>query len=71
MSRLTLALALALLTVQAALAVWIVVSSEQTGADSFGIAIPAGIVFVISGLIALSRRPENRVGIYLAAVGYL
>jgi PAS domain S-box-containing protein len=35
------------------------------------LALTAGISFVVSGLIALRRRPENRVGLYLAAVGYL
>lgn len=71
MSRLTLALGLALLALETALAVWIVATSEQVGADSFGIAVPAGVVFVVSGLVALARRPENRTGMYLAAVGYI
>ena len=31
----------------------------------------AGISFIAAGLIALYRRPENRTGVYLAAVGYL
>ena len=35
------------------------------------IAIAAGFSFVVSGLIALHRRPENKTGLYLAAVGYL
>jgi PAS domain S-box-containing protein len=70
-SRLTLAFGLALLTLETALAVWIAATSEQVGVDSFGIAIPAGVVFVISGLVALLRRPENRTGLYLAAVGYI
>jgi PAS domain S-box-containing protein len=34
-------------------------------------AIVAGLSFVVSGLIALHRRPENKTGLYLAAVGYL
>ena len=71
MSRLTLALALALLALESALAIWIVATSEQTGTDSFGLGIPAGIVFVLSGLVALERRPENMTGVYLAAAGYL
>ena len=71
MSRITLALGVALLGLETALALWIVASSEQMGADSFGIAIPAGVIFVVSGLVALARRPENWTGIYLAAVGYL
>ena len=35
------------------------------------LAVIAGLSFVFSGLIALHRRPENRTGLYLAAVGYL
>ena len=71
MSRLTVALALALLALEAGLATWIVATSEQTGTDSFALGIPAGVVFVVSGVIALARRPENMTGVYLAAVGYL
>jgi PAS domain S-box-containing protein len=71
LSRLTLAFGLALLALETALAVWITATSEQVGTDSFAIAIPAGVVFVISGLVALLRRPENRTGLYLAAVGYI
>ncbi|HUF02189.1 MAG TPA: PAS domain S-box protein [Gaiellaceae bacterium] len=71
MSRLTLALALALLALESALAIWIVATSGQTGTDSFGLGIPAGVVFVLSGLVALARRPENMTGVYLAAAGYL
>jgi len=71
LSRLTLALALALLALESTLAVWIVATSEQRGTDSFALAIPAGIVFVLSGLLALGRRPANMTGVYLAAVGYL
>ncbi len=71
MSRLTLAFGLALLALETALAVFIVATSEQRGADSFAYAIPAGVVFAISGLIALARRPENRTGVFLVGVGYL
>jgi PAS domain S-box-containing protein len=71
LSRLTLALALALLALESAVAIWIVATSEQTGADSFAPAIPAGMVFVLSGLVALVRRPESMTGVYLAATGYL
>ena len=71
MSRLTLALAVSLLALESALAIWIVATSGQTGTDSFGLGIPAGIVFVLSGLVALERRPENMTGVYLAAAGYL
>jgi PAS domain S-box-containing protein len=34
-------------------------------------ALTAGISFVAAGLIAIRRRPGNRTGFYLAAVGYL
>ena len=71
MTRLTLALALALLALESALAIWIVATSGQTGTDSFGLGVPAGVVFVLSGLVALARRPENMTGVYLAAAGYL
>ena len=35
------------------------------------LAIAAGVAFVVSGLVAIVRRPDNRTGVYLAAVGYL
>ena len=71
MSRLTLTFGVALLALETALAVLVVSTSDQRGTDSFALAIPAGVVFAISGLIALARRPENRTGIYLVGVGYL
>ena len=44
-----------------------------TGTDwtEIGLAITAGAAFVVSGLVALTLRPENRTGIYLAATGYV
>jgi PAS domain S-box-containing protein len=44
---------------------------ESNGVVTGVIAISAGLSFVVSGLIALHRRPENKTGLYLAAVGYL
>ena len=69
---LALALALALAAVEVGGAVWIVATSEsETHWARIGLALAAGVTFVISGLIALERRPENRTGLYLAATGYL
>jgi PAS domain S-box-containing protein len=59
--------------VEAVVAALIIRSSHHEAhkvvAGSF--AILAGLSFVASGLIALHRRPDNRTGLYLAAVGYL
>jgi PAS domain S-box-containing protein len=57
----------------AAGAVAIVVTSdhEPHKAATIALALPVGLSFVASGLIALRRRPANRTGLYLAAVGYL
>jgi PAS domain S-box-containing protein len=73
LSRLTLALGLALLLVEASVTVALVAASnhETSVSGTIGLAVTAGVAFVISGLVALSRRPENRTGVYLAGVGYL
>ena len=73
MSRLTLALGLALLVVEATGAVWIIATGNpaDSSATAIALALTAGVTFVCSGLVALTRRPENRTGIYLVAVGYL
>ncbi len=72
MSRLTLALGIALLAVEASVAVAIVATSDQNNQSWWanGLALAAGVAFVVSGLIAIMRRPENKTGVYLAAVGY-
>ena len=44
---------------------------EPHKAATAALAATAGLSFVVSGLVALRRRPENRTGLYLAAVGYL
>jgi PAS domain S-box-containing protein len=73
LSRLTLALGLALLAVEVAACVALLTIDGQD--DLFwprtAVELTAGVAFVLSGLIALARRPENRTGIYLAATGYV
>jgi hypothetical protein len=72
LSRVTVALGLALLVVEVALAVALIMTSDRDSNKgvSLGFAVTAGVAFVVSGLIAISRRPENRAGIFMAAVGY-
>ena len=36
-----------------------------------GFAVTAGLSFVLAGLVALWRRPDNNTGFLLAATGYL
>jgi PAS domain S-box-containing protein len=64
-------LAVALAAVEAAVAIAIVVDSGHSGTATTTLAVIVGASFVATGLIALRRRPENRTGVYLAAVGYL
>jgi PAS domain S-box-containing protein len=56
----------------AAGAVLLVLASdhENNKGATIALAITAGLSFVASGLVALWRRPENRTGYLLAAVGY-
>ena len=44
---------------------------EDNKAATIALAVTAGLSFIASGLVALWRRPENRTGYLLAAVGYL
>ncbi|MEO5575879.1 MAG: PAS domain S-box protein [Gaiellaceae bacterium] len=44
---------------------------EDNKATTIALAVTAGISFIASGLVAVWRRPENRTGYLLAAVGYL
>jgi PAS domain S-box-containing protein len=72
-SRGTLALAVAVAVLQAAGALAIVLTSNHV-ANKFttaALAVTAGVSFIAAGLIAIRRRPDNRTGFYLAAVGYL
>ncbi|MGH3133181.1 MAG: PAS domain S-box protein, partial [Gaiellaceae bacterium] len=72
MSRLTLALGLALLVVETAVVIALVATSDhRAGGWTSALGITAGVLFVLSGLAAIWRRPENWTGVYLAAVGYL
>ena len=73
MSRLTLTLGIALLLVEAVGAYAILETSDRAsnGTAWNALAILAGAAFVVAGLMAIARRPDNRTGVYLAAVGYL
>jgi PAS domain S-box-containing protein len=73
LSRITLALGVALLLVEATVATVLVVTSDHVTDKGWtlGLAVSAGVAFVVSGLVATIRRPENRTGGFLAAVGYL
>jgi PAS domain S-box-containing protein len=57
----------------AAGAVLLVLASdhEDNKAATIALAVTAGLSFIVSGLVALWRRPENHTGYLLAAVGYL
>jgi PAS domain S-box-containing protein len=72
-SRGAISLAVAIVLLEAAGAVALIFDShrEQNKVAIAAVAVSAGISFVVSGLIALHRRPENRTGFYLAATGYL
>jgi PAS domain S-box-containing protein len=54
-------------------ATWLVLASnhEPNKVATLAFAVTAGLSFVASGLVALWRRPENRTGYLLVAVGYL
>jgi PAS domain S-box-containing protein len=73
LSRVTLALGLALLAAEATVAVWVVATGTHNDSKwtTIALALTTGVTFVVTGLIARARRPENRTGVYLAAVGYL
>jgi PAS domain S-box-containing protein len=75
LSRLTISLAIALLAVEGALALWVVAEGPDDGGGSgwlgVALAFSVGVAFVVSGLVSLDRRPQNRTGVYLLGVGYL
>lgn len=54
-----------------ALAIVLGSNHEHHKALATSLDLTAGFSFVFSGLVAIHRRPDNRTGIYLAAVGYL
>ena len=67
-----LALALALLAIEATIAVWILrTGSSDVSGWAIALALVVGVTFVGSGLVAVVRRPDNHTGLYLLAVGYL
>lgn len=68
----SLAAAAALALALGAIASLLVLTSdhEDNKAATIALAVTAGVSFVMSGLVALWRRPENRTGYLLAAVGY-
>jgi len=72
-SRRALVLAVVVALVEAAVAAYVVLTSdiEHHRYATTALALTAGLSFVAAGLVALRRRPENRTGFYLAAVGYL
>jgi PAS domain S-box-containing protein len=71
--RLTIWLGAALLAVEIAVTASVVAATaqEDSGWVAFVVIPAVAAAFVVSGLIALERRPENRTGLYLGAVGYL
>jgi hypothetical protein len=58
--------------VVAAVAVAIVATSDHTSGivTTIALAVPTGLAFVASGLVARARRPGNRTGSLLVAVGF-
>mgnify|MGYP000223944422 CR=1 FL=1 len=53
-------------------AIVLLVGNETSGHDSPAVvALVAGISFVVTGIVATARRPENRTGPLMLAVGYL
>jgi PAS domain S-box-containing protein len=73
LSRLTSAFGLALLVVVGTVSVSLIAATGE-GTErwiNIVLVVVVGVTFVLSGLFALARRPENRTGVYLAAVGYL
>jgi len=73
LSRVTLVFGIALLVVEASVATVLVATSDHVTDKGWTLvlAVAAGVAFVVSGLIAIAQRPENRTGFYLAAVGYV
>ena len=73
LTRLALAFGAGLVALEVTLAIVLVETSnhESDLGGAFILAVTAGVAFMVSGLIALWRRPDNRTGTYLAAVGYL
>jgi PAS domain S-box-containing protein len=66
-----LAIAVALAETSGAAAIILTSGHEPHKVATLALALTAGVTFIASGLVAIRRRPENRTGYYLAAVGYL
>ncbi len=73
MSKRTLAVAIVVAAVEIAVALALILASdhESQKAATAALALTVLASFIAAGLIALYRRPDNRTGVYLAAVGYL
>jgi PAS domain S-box-containing protein len=69
-NRLLLAGAVALLEAAGASAVVATSAREPHKAATIALAVMAGLSFAGGGLYVIRRRPDNRIGYYLAAVGY-
>jgi PAS domain S-box-containing protein len=52
-------------------AIAVVVTSDQAVTGTVVIAVAAGLAFTATALVALARRPENRTGPLMLAVGFL
>jgi len=73
LSRRTLALAVIVAALETAGAAALIATSNHDPhkVATLALALTAGVSFVVAGLVAVRRRPENRTGFYLAGVGYL
>jgi PAS domain S-box-containing protein len=73
LSRLAIALGVALLVAELSVAIALFVTSDHTTdpTQTVVIALTSMAMFALAGLVALWRRPSNRTGIFLAATGYL
>jgi signal transduction histidine kinase len=70
-TRLAIIVWTAALSTAAAVASVVIASDyvEQTG-WTLALTVPTGLAFVASGLIARTRRPENRIGLLVVAAGF-
>lgn len=70
---LLLALALVLLVVETAGAVALIIQGDHNDGKwaTIAFAVPPGVAFALAGIVALWRRPANRTGFFLGAVGYV
>jgi PAS domain S-box-containing protein len=68
-----LAVALTVLTAEIVLGILQIVVGDHNSSkwSTLTFAVPPGVAFALAGVVAVWRRPGNRTGIYLGAVGYL